>query len=202
MSWTIQALARIMGTANHLPTGETVKTLRAVIAFPTLALACCVPPAPEPAPAPPAPVAAPAAATAPVRTIAPTDNWLDQPQTPGDWSYTDGTGLSYATFGEPGQASRFGIECVKPSRTIRLVRGAQASATAPMRIRTETTNRLLTAQPSPDGRPLLFAALPATDDLLEAMAFTKGRFAVETGDLSTLYVPAWPEVTRVIEDCR
>jgi len=33
------------------------------------------------------------------------------------------------------------------------------------------------------------------------MALSKGRFAVETQGLETLYVPAWPEMTRVIEDC-
>ncbi|MGE5953581.1 MAG: hypothetical protein ACM308_08200 [Qipengyuania vulgaris] len=38
--------------------------------------------------------------------------------------------------------------------------------------------------------------------LLDAMALTKGRFAVETPGLPTLYLPAWAEVTRVIEDCR
>lgn len=71
-----------------------------------------------------------------------------------------------------------------------------------MRIRTETTERLLTANPSSDGRPLLIVELAAQDRLLDAMAFSRGRFAVETGGLPTLYLPAWAEVTRVIEDCR
>lgn len=71
-----------------------------------------------------------------------------------------------------------------------------------MRIRTETTERLLTASPSSDGRPLLIVELGAQDRLLDAMAFSRGRFAVETGGLPTLYLPAWAEVTRVIEDCR
>lgn len=130
------------------------------------------------------------------------ENWLDAPQSAGDWSYRDGTGLSYATFGQPGTAARFGIECSKPSRTIRLVRGARADGSVPFRIRTETAQRLITATPSADGRPMLIATLPANDRLLDAIALSRGRFAVETGGMETLFLPAWPEITRVIEDCR
>jgi hypothetical protein len=71
-----------------------------------------------------------------------------------------------------------------------------------MRIRTETAQRLITAQASADGRPMLIANLPSNDRLLDAMALSRGRFAVETGGMETLYLPAWPEITRVIEDCR
>lgn len=42
----------------------------------------------------------------------------------------------------------------------------------------------------------------ADDPILDAMAITKGRFAIETPGLPTLYIPAWVEVSRVIEDCR
>ena len=46
------------------------------------------------------------------------------------------------------------------------------------------------------------ASVPARDPLLDAMAFSRGRFAVEVSGGPTLVVPAYPEVTRVIEDCR
>ncbi|MDG2003332.1 MAG: hypothetical protein P8J20_08375 [Novosphingobium sp.] len=49
---------------------------------------------------------------------------------------------------------------------------------------------------------MIAVTLPASDPLLDAMAFSRGRFAVETAGLPTLYVPSWPEVSRVIEDCR
>jgi hypothetical protein len=71
-----------------------------------------------------------------------------------------------------------------------------------MRIRTETAERLLTANSQSDGRPMLVATLQARDPLLDAIALSRGRFAVETGGLETLYLPAWPEITRVVEDCR
>ncbi len=195
-----------MGDENRFPTGENVKKLRLSIALPALAVACCVPKSPDPVPPPPpptasvAPVAAAPAASRPVAVQS--DVWLDQPQTTGDWSYTDGASLSYATFGQAGEPARFGIECAKPSRTVRLVRGGTAPSATTMRILTETTNGAIAVMPSPDGRPLISGTVPATDTVLEAMAFTKGRFAIETGGLPTLYVPSWPEVTRVIEDCR
>lgn len=91
---------------------------------------------------------------------------------------------------------------MKPSRQIRLVRGTGGSGPTPMRIRTETAQRLITANPDRSGRPMLVATLPAGDKLLDAMALSRGRFAVETGGVETLYLPAWAEVTRVIEDCR
>ncbi|MFZ1742119.1 MAG: hypothetical protein WAT93_04655 [Pontixanthobacter sp.] len=180
-----------------------MKILRSLAVLPLFAAACCAP-VPQPTPTP-----TPVLTSAPTPTpsssaVSPSayENWPDAPQTLGDWSYTDGNALSYATFGQPGQAARFGVECQKGARTIRLVRGTGASEPMPMRIRTETTERLLTAQPDESGRPMLIARLPASDSLLDAIALSRGRFAVETGGLETLYLPSWPEITRVIEDCR
>ena len=172
---------------------------KAALLVACLGVACCTPPAPVPAPPPPAP---------PVRTAPPPpptpeyENWLDAPQTGGDWSYTDGAGLSYALFGPAGEAARLGLECRKADRVVRVVRAGNAASDVAMRIRTETAERMLTGVPSPDGRPMIIATLQANDRLLDAMAFSRGRFAVETSGLDTLYVPAWAEVTRVIEDCR
>jgi hypothetical protein len=44
--------------------------------------------------------------------------------------------------------------------------------------------------------------LPASDPLLEQMAFSRGRFLVTVEGGPSLVVPAWPELARVIEDCR
>ena len=45
-------------------------------------------------------------------------------------------------------------------------------------------------------------SLDARDPLLDAMIFSRGRFAVEAGALPTLYLPSWPEMGKVVEDCR
>ena len=52
------------------------------------------------------------------------------------------------------------------------------------------------------GRRYRYAGVPV--EVAEAFraAFSKGRFAIETPGLATLYVPSYPEITRVIEDCR
>lgn len=180
-----------------------MKKLRALAVLPVLVIACCAP-APEPQPTPPPVVVAPTPTpVAPPVIAAPVfENWADAPQTPGDWNYRDGTGLSFATFSLGNTPAMFGIECQKSARTVRLVRGSSLDGQVPMRIRTETADRLLTATSDASGRPMLIATLSANDRLLDAIALSRGRFAVETGGMETLYLPAWAEITRVVEDCR
>ena len=48
----------------------------------------------------------------------------------------------------------------------------------------------------------LTARLNPGDPVLDAMVFSRGRFAVEAPGTPLLVVPAWPEPARVIEDCR
>ncbi len=45
-------------------------------------------------------------------------------------------------------------------------------------------------------------ALPARDPLLDAIAFSRGRFAVQAAGTIPLYMPSWTEISRVVEDCR
>ncbi|WP_324743459.1 hypothetical protein U8326_08035 [Tsuneonella sp. CC-YZS046] len=71
-----------------------------------------------------------------------------------------------------------------------------------MRIMTETATRLLDARPTGAQSADLATNLSARDSLLDAIALSRGRFAVEAAGLPTLYLPSWAEVSRVIEDCR
>ena len=70
------------------------------------------------------------------------------------------------------------------------------------KLRAELMERGISAEPTESDRAWVRARVPARDPLLDAMAFSKGRFAVEVAGLPTLYVPSYPEVTRVVEDCR
>ena len=119
---------------------------------------------------------------------------MDAPQTPGDWRYRSTGGATRASFGEGAGAPSFEMVC--QGGQVLLLRQGSGGA---MRILTETTERTLPASPREGSTA---AQLNARDPLLDAMAFSKGRFAVEVAGLPTLFVPAWPEVTRVIEDCR
>ncbi|MBV7266682.1 hypothetical protein [Erythrobacter ani] len=164
-------------------------------------------PRPEQAPAPtPAPRAAPAPTPAPMPAAQEPEytNYLDAPATNGTWTYVDEQSESLAIFGPNTANPALIIRCDKGSGNIGIARIVETSEASPrvMRIETETTERSMQADPIDSRRPMLAAILFAGDPLLDAMAITKGRFAVQTQGLPTLYVPAWVEVGRVIEDCR
>ncbi len=146
-----------------------------------LALSACVaprhaapPPAPPPpAPAPPLPVAAPPAA-----------DWRDRAYTPGDWSYAGGE-------------ARYGPllwRCVA-GQVAMLWSGLNAPA---ITVRTSSGDRVLPARPNPEGATL---TLGGRDPLLDQIAFSRGRFMLEAG-AQQLVLPTWPELNRVVEDCR
>ena len=168
----------------------------------TLGLAACIPPAPEPTPAPsPKPAARPSPPPAPVAAAPAPENWIDAPQTPGDWAYANNS-ATFGTGASPTQAA-LSLTCNPADRMIsiaRTIRGTNTAST--MTLRTETQDRTLQARPATSQVPLSVAVVAARDPLLDAIALTRGRFAVETPGQPTLYLPAWAEVTRVIEDCR
>ena len=165
-------------------------------------LAACIPSAPEPAPAP-APTPTPAPPPPPPTVVQPVfDNWMDAPQTPGDWTYRRDSSGTMAMFGAAQSDPQFALRCNLQARTVTLLRAGNAPSNVAMTVRTETQDRTLQAAPGGDQLPYLEANLPARDALLDAMALSKGRFAVEIAGQPTLYIPAWAEVTRVIEDCR
>ncbi|MGB3472531.1 MAG: hypothetical protein WBA51_17085 [Erythrobacter sp.] len=163
------------------------------------------PPAPTPAPTP-APVAARPVAPPPVVREPLYENYLDAPQTAGTWKYTPEPSETLATFGEAGSLDSvtFIVRCDTRTGKIGLGRvvSSPTQGTRVMSVTTETTTRQLQAE-LVEARPPIFAAeLDPRDPLFDAMAITKGRFAIGVEGESTLYLPAWAEVTRVIEDCR
>ncbi|MEP0391601.1 MAG: hypothetical protein ABJ205_13355 [Erythrobacter sp.] len=176
----------------------------------TFAIAACVagpdlpPPIITPAPQPVAtPAPAPTPTPLPVINEPRFESYLDAPQTPGTWSYSDEPSETLALYGV-GEDYRFIVRCDKSTRQIGLARAAEnaSASTRVMEISTETTKRSLTAAPITGTGRLVAVQLAARDPLLDAMAITKGRFAVGVEGERTLYLPAWAEVTRVIEDCR
>ncbi len=172
------------------------------VALACLSAACCVASKPAPVSSPrvarPAPKPTPAPVPQPVATLS---GWADAPQTSGDWRFARPSAGSAAHFGEIAGQPLFSIVCAPRSAMIELVRHGQFAADAPMTIRTEFATRAL-AGTGAAGDPALRTTLMPRDPLLDAMAFSKGRFAIETPGVAPLYIPSWPEVTRVIEDCR
>lgn len=127
---------------------------------------------------------------------------MDAPATPGDWSYRQTAGGSQALFGNRASGTVLTLQCSRDAGQVLLVRPGNATGPVPMRILTETESRTVTGTPERGSAASLVVSIPARDGLLDAMAISKGRFAVETAGLPTLYAPSWPEITRVVEDCR
>jgi hypothetical protein len=118
---------------------------------------------------------------------------MDVPATPGDWSYAGGL----ARF-----ADHLVLRCDRAAGAVEINRAGTVAPPVQMIVRTEAMERGIAAQPAESDPAWISARVPARDPLLDAMAFSKGRFTVEVAGLPTLYVPSYPEVTRVIEDCR
>ncbi|MBS0254767.1 MAG: hypothetical protein JSS36_06035 [Proteobacteria bacterium] len=149
---------------------------------------------PPPPAAPPPP---PVIATAPTVPAGPPPaaDWREAGFTAGEWQWQPGL----ARF-TSGGAVLFSLECRAATRTVRLVRPGATAASGAIELATTTLTRPLPAAAEPAAG--LVAELPAGDPLLDAMAFSRGRFSVEASGAAPLVLPAWPEVARVVEDCR
>ena len=94
------------------------------------------------------------------------------------------------------------LRCDRANGYVILDRRVSVPGNASVTITTSATTRALPATGVNSPAPAIRIAMPARDPLLDAMAFSRGRFALATTGQPTLYVPSWPEVSRVIEDCR
>jgi len=103
----------------------------------------------------------------------------------GQWSHFATADGSIAMYG-----TQIQLRCDRATRTVTIAR--PNAAPAALTIATDTLIRTLPAS----GR------LSASDPLLDAIAFSRGRFIVSGGTGPTIAVPSWPEAARSIEDCR
>lgn len=194
--------------ANRVPrpaAGIAVRTAIRVtpaVLVPALLAACAAPPPPQvSAPVRAAPVAPPPAPPAPP----PPADWRDAGQSPGTWRWSISTaGRSTASFGQAGQAPLVTLSCDRPTRTTILwTTGPALPLTGeplPLVLTTTDTRRLMSATPSAGGG--LSVRFAPGDPLLDGIAFSRGRFMLESAGSAPLYLPSWPELSRVIEDCR
>ena len=106
------------------------------------------------------------------------------PLAPGQWTYA-----ATETGSEARSDGYLSIRCDRATRTVSLMRPGIAPSV--LTVSTDTTTRNL-----PAGGRLL-----ANDPILDAIAFSRGRFIVSGGG-ATLAIPTWPEAARSIEDCR
>jgi hypothetical protein len=156
-------------------------------------------PSPQPRPVPAVPTVA---QTPPPQALG--EKWEDWPFTPGNWVYRSDAKGSLALFGKAGADADFLIRCVAASKKIYLSRaGAFAGGeTGRMTVRASTSLKSY-AVANADGAPAYVAAeLDPRDTQLDAVAFSRGRFIISVKGSTDLVIPAWPEIARVVEDCR
>jgi len=159
-------------------------------------LASCVPRRPAPVPAP---VPLPAPPPPPQPIAPPPLAWQDAPLSPGDWTYRDEGGRSSAMYGSAG-GTVFVLRC-EANRSVTLARtGVPGLRAASIVVRTSFGERRLPAAVAHLTEAM--ASLAGSDALLDEMAFSRGRFAVEAEGASLLVLPSWPEIARIAEDCR
>ena len=107
------------------------------------------------------------------------------PLASGQWSYVPTATGSESRYG--------GVVSIRCDRVARVV-VVQRIGTAPAAL-TIATSAITQTLPT-SGR------IAANDRLLDAIAFSRGRFLVAGGAAGVLAVPSWPEAARSIEDCR
>ncbi len=128
---------------------------------------------------------------------APATDWANAPLSPGGWTYhrTASNARSRATFGPRG-APVFEVACTNHGNIALFRHGATAGS---ITVRTSATMKQMTGNALAAG---LSVPVDENDAILDAMAFSRGRYAIEAPRVGTLVVPAWPELARVVEDCR
>jgi hypothetical protein len=119
---------------------------------------------------------------------------------PGSWGYAAISGGSEATFRDSAGRAQLTIRCTRSARHVSIAKPASAAAPS-LHVWTSSATRNLPASFDP-ATGQISAVLAAFDPLLDAMTFSRGRFAVSVAGAAALVVPPWGEVSRVIEDCR
>lgn len=118
----------------------------------------------------------------------------------GNWSFAQTAGGSDATFVNASALAQLIIRCTRATRRVTILRPASAAAPF-LNVWTSAQSRQLPASFNPlTGQ--ISVELAASDTILDAIAFSRGRFGVSVSDAPALVVPAWAEPARIIEDCR
>jgi hypothetical protein len=164
-----------------------------------LALAACAAPPPPPAPQPvpaPKPVVVPPVQSPPVMS-----EWIDWPLATGDWVYRRDARGSIALFGASGQNATVTLRCDTQRRRIYLGREG-AGTGGKMVVRSSSSMKEFVASPTGATPAYLASEIMPNDPILDAMAFSRGRIAIEVTGQQPIAIPSWAEITRIVEDCR
>jgi len=119
----------------------------------------------------------------------------------GAWSYAAIADGSEARFTGASGAVQLALRCTRSVWRVTISKAASAPATS-IFVWTTSVARTLAAPGFDVMTGRLNVQLAAYDPLLDAMVSSRGRIAVGAGTAPALVVPPWPELARVVEDCR
>ena len=125
----------------------------------------------------------------------------------GSWTYSMTADGSEATFTNPSALPQLSIRCVRATRRVTIAKPATAAAPF-MYVWTSSAVRSIPASFNPLTNRISID-VTSNDPLLGALAFSRGRIGVIVAQSAgspaqsvQLVVPSWPEIARVVEDCR
>ena len=127
--------------------------------------------------------------------------------TPGSWTYRPQASGGVALFGSPQGDALATFRCELSTRRVMVSRGGTAQmgttqAGATMSIRTSFGSAQWPASAEAAPVSQIIAARGASDQVLDQIAYSRGRFTIEVPGMTPLVLPPWAEIARVIEDCR
>ena len=133
-------------------------------------------------------------------TAAPVATYAHATPVSGSWSFASVTDGSEAVFTNASAQPQLTIRCTRSARRVSISKPATGAAPF-LFVWTSSNTRNVPASFKPATSQLV-ADVTAMDSILDSIAFSRGRFAVSASGSPALVLPAWPELTRVIEDCR
>jgi hypothetical protein len=118
----------------------------------------------------------------------------------GSWIYSANATGSEASFLNASALPQLTIRCTRSTRRMIIAKPATGAA-AMMTVWTSSAVRAVPASFDPLTQRIS-VEMVSNDPLLDSLAFSRGRIGISVAGAPSLVVPAWPEVARVIEDCR
>jgi len=118
----------------------------------------------------------------------------------GSWTYAATSDGSEASFSNTTGQPQLTVRCTRSTRRVAILKAATTASpslwvwTSSLQESLPATFDATAARVSVD--------VGAYDPLLDAIASSRGRIGFSSTGLQTLVVPPWPDVARVIEDCR
>jgi hypothetical protein len=130
-------------------------------------------------------------------------DWIDWPLAAGDWVYRQDARGSIALFGQRGKDALLTLRCDRQQKRVYLSRIQDGQAVSGrMTIRSSAARKDFATGATGSTPAYVAAEIMPTDTILDAMVFTRGRIAIEVPGLSSLAIPVWSEVPKIVEDCR